>query len=393
MCGRESGDLPRGIVVYLAPIPWDYLWQRPQQLMSRLAASLPVLYVQPEPLRNPTLADLVRGLRRVRLHLRAQGARPRPAGLRVVAPPFIPVAGSRLGDRINAALMARAIPRRLGGQGPLPTPVILWCTRPAPAALRLARAGRHTRLVYERMDAIPGTHARARRLSDVEGALLREADLVLCTAAALADSARRLNARTHLVPNAVDPRHFRPAIPGAGGRAGPLGPIMGPIVGYCGTIAEWLDFPLLAALADRFPDVQFVMVGPIEVPRTRLPRRGNLHWLGPRSYEDLPAYLAGFAVCLLPFRVDEFTRAVNPVKLFEYFATGKPVVSTPLPEVTAFGELVYVGEGRGGVASAVEAALAEGDQPALATRRRAVADTNTWDDRVARILHLLHPLL
>jgi hypothetical protein len=90
--------------------------------------------------------------------------------------------------------------------------------------------------------------------------------------------------------------------------------------------------------------------------------------------------------------VDGFTRAINPVKLYEYFASGKPVVSTPLPEVLAFGDLVYVGAGLDGMTGALRAALAEQARSDLAARRRAAAAANTWDQRVGRVVHLLHTL-
>jgi glycosyltransferase involved in cell wall biosynthesis len=164
------------------------------------------------------------------------------------------------------------------------------------------------------------------------------------------------------------------------------------VAGYYGTLAEWIDFPLLAALADRFPGVTFALIGPVEVSPAALPERPNLRWIGPQPYPTLPAWLARFTVCLLPFHVDGFTRAINPVKLYEYFASGKPVVSTPLPEVLAFGDLVYVGAGLDGMTGALRAALAEQARSDLAARRRAAAAANTWDQRVGRVVHLLHTL-
>lgn len=393
-CGGALDHLPLGAITYLAPIPWGYLWQRPQQLTSRLAAIIPVLYVQPEALRNLSLGDLRRGLDRLRLHLhRASGQTP-PPWLEVLAPPFFPLAGSSLVDRLNHALMARTILMALRHRHPPPSPTILWCTRATPGAYRLAKTRQHTLLVYELMDAVPATHPMARRLAEIEQALIRQAGLVICTSEPLMEHARRLNARPHLIPNGVDPDHFRQSTPKGDWQTLPLATLGGPIVGSHGTIGEWIDFSLLAFLADHFPEIQFVMVGPIEVSRTLLPQRKNLHWIGPVPYQDLPAYVSCFTICLLPLRVDDYTRARNPVKLFEYLATGKPVVSTDLPEVSAFGELVSVGKNRDELIKALTRALGEGGEvDAKTEERRAAVLANTWDQRAALILHHLHTSL
>jgi len=389
-CGESLRSLSSGTLVYLAPIPWGYLWQRSQQLMSRLAGILRVLYVQPEPLKNFSVLELSRAWRRAMLHFGRGSDQPPPPGLKVIAPPLVPLAGSPLIDRLNSALMARTITRCLQGRKAPFSSLILWCTRPTPVAQRLAQAGHHARLIYEMLDAIPATHPMASRMTEIERALIGQADFVLCTSEPLLEHARRLRPDSHLIPNGVDPGHFLDGPPKRGRPPLPLDAVGAPIVGCHGTIGEWIDLSLVSFLADRFPEVQFVMVGPVEVPRSILPRRRNLHWMGPRPYQELPAYVSSFAVGLLPLGVDEYTRARNPVKLFEYFATGKPVVSTDLPEVAAFGGLVYVGRDPEGVASALQAALAERDGSDLSAQRRAIAEANTWDHRVRLILHLLH---
>jgi len=286
--------------------------------------------------------------------------------------------------------MARTIARDLRGRGGPSASVILWSTRPTPLAYRLAEAGRYELLVYEMIDPVPSTHPMAHRLAGIERALIDRADLVLCSSELLMEHARSLGAHPHLLPNGVDVGHFRDGGAGRDTEPPPLAGLGGPIAGCHGTIGPWIDFPLLSFLSDRFPDVQFVMIGPIEVPRASLPQRQNLHWLGSRDYRDLPAYLSAFCVGLIPFRVDDYTRGRNPGKLFEYFATGKPVVSTDLPEVVAFGELVYVGKRPEELASALGGALAEQNRPDLVTRRRAVAESNAWGLRADQILHLLH---
>ena len=193
-----------GTLIYLAPIPWGYVWQRSQQLMSRLAAVMPVLYIQPEPLKNLSALELGRAWRRARLHFQRGSDHPSPPGLTVLAPPLVPLAPSPLVDRLNGALMARAIVRGLRGQTVPSSSVILWCTRPTPFASRLAEAGRHELFVYEMIDPFPATHPMADRLAGIERVLVRKADLVLCTSELLMEHARDLGAHPHLVPNGVN---------------------------------------------------------------------------------------------------------------------------------------------------------------------------------------------
>jgi hypothetical protein len=132
-------------------------------------------------------------------------------------------------------------------------------------------------------------------------------------------------------------------------------------------------------------------VGPLERGFSRPPGPGNLHFLGERPYTQLPAYLAAIDVLLIPFRLMELTHAVNPIKLYEYCATGKPIVSTPLEEVVACEGVCHIGEGPHPFLCALDAALAEvtTPDPRRSALRQALALASTWDHRVAALTTLL----
>jgi glycosyltransferase involved in cell wall biosynthesis len=192
------------------------------------------------------------------------------------------------------------------------------------------------------------------------------------------------------IPNGVDLSTF-----GTAAVSPPLPPDITsfprPRLGYIGTIGRWLDLALLAYVARQRPNCSIVLVGPTERGVARPSAAPNLHWLGERPYASLPAYLTAMDVLLIPFRLMDLTHAVNPIKFYEYCASGKPIAATPLEEVVAFKDVCYLGEGLDSFLRAVDDALVEAAQPdpARIIARQDVARANTWDQRVADFIALL----
>jgi polysaccharide pyruvyl transferase WcaK-like protein/glycosyltransferase involved in cell wall biosynthesis len=220
---------------------------------------------------------------------------------------------------------------------------------------------------------------------------LAEATLVVSVARKLHQEARRRRRDALYLPNAVEFERFA-----LGGEAPPPADaaldaaLAGgrPVAGYYGALARWFDYALLEEVGRLRPDWTFLLIGPdldgslAGRPLLALP---NVAWLGVRPYEALPLYLRRFDVATIPFAIDDITRSTSPLKLFEYFAGGKPVVTTPLPECAAFPE-VRVAAGAGEFARALDAARAEAADAGWRARRKAVARVNSWDARVRRVL-------
>ena len=248
--------------------------------------------------------------------------------------------------------------------------------------LRLHRLG--ARLVYDCMDdwdAFPGVGTFARREGN---RLASECDLLVVTAETLRQKYVVRNCRPLLVRNGVDHSFFASA-----SRSGLLDAYQRPIVGYMGAIGDWIDFGLLYEVARSRPMYSFVLVGGVgleaEVKEPRLePLRTlpNVVVLGHRDYSQIPQYLAEFDVCLIPFVLNDLTRATDPVKLYEYLSLGKPVVSTALPELGQCGDLVYIGGDAEDFARKVDDAVAEEEAGLRRRRRVAFAATSTWERRV-----------
>lgn len=367
---------------------WDAeLWTNQQHLMSRLARTNRVVFVESLGLRRPQLAGrdvrrmarrLVRGLRGLR------GPRTRD-GVHVVTPLVLPLHGRPWQARSNAWLLRRQVgraTRRLGVSRP-----VLWGYVPQAGELvgPLAPAA----VVYHCVDDIArqkGVDGAAFRAA--EGRFVARADVVLASAPALRDRLAVDHPRVRYAPNVADTARFARALDD-----GPvdeaLRALPRPRVVFTGAVVTTkLDLALLVALARRRPDWSFALVGPVGVgdPGTdvsALAAEPNLHLLGARRYADLPAVLRGADVALVPYAVNDLTRSVFPMKVHEYLGAGLPVVSTPLPALAGVAD-VRIADGPAAVEAALAAALAQ-DSPAHRRARSARALRHSWDTRLEEI--------
>lgn len=208
---------------------------------------------------------------------------------------------------------------------------------------------------------------------------LERADLVLASAETLYKTAQEYNDNVILVPNACDYEHFKEP------KAKPVEfeNLEGPIVTYCGAIATWVDKELIYEMVRKYPEYNFVFVGAF-MNDVLIEETPNMHILGHRPYSDIPNYIHHSDVLIIPFREDdEVVESTHPVKLYEYFATGKPVVTTAMPETNIKG--VYWSQGHPEFMENIEKALAEQDDD-LKAYRKEKASENTWDARVEQIL-------
>ncbi|MGH9660516.1 MAG: glycosyltransferase, partial [Bryobacteraceae bacterium] len=246
--------------------------------------------------------------------------------------------------------------------------------------LELQRDG--AKLVYDCMDnwdTFPGLGEFTR---SEEALLPSECDTLLVTAQALHDKYSAKGHRPVLVRNGVDFDFF--SAPASVNRVEANG---APIAGYFGAIADWFDYDLLFDVASSRPQYQFVLIGgrgledTISTPEiAKLRTLPNVRFLGHKPYERIPAHLAGFDVCLIPFVLNHVTRATDPVKLYEYFSQGKPVVATGMTELEQCGDLVYIGRDAADFASQLDRAIAE-DCPDLRRRRTEFAASAAWTRR------------
>jgi glycosyltransferase involved in cell wall biosynthesis len=364
---------------------WDAdLWTNQQHLMSRLAADNRVLFVESLGLRRPQLAG--RDLRRLGRRLRRGVAPPRAVdGLDVLSPLVLPLHDRPWARRLNAWLLRRQVgraARRLGFHAPL-----LWSY--VPQAEALVGSLRPGQVVYHCVDDIAaqkGVDAEAFRAAETR--FVARADLVLASAPELARRMRELGARVLDAPNVADTARFAQALePGDVDAA--VAALPRPRLVFTGAVvATKLDLPFLLELAAARPDWSLVLVGPVGAgdPGTdvsALAAAPNVHLLGPRRYGELAAVLRGADAGLIPYAINDLTRSVFPMKVYEYLSAGLPVVSTPLPALAGVAEITVVA-GAADAADAIERLLAA-DTSATRRARSDAAQAHSWDRRLEEI--------
>ncbi len=352
---------------------WDFVWQRPQQLLSRLARRAPVLFVE-EPFYD-------RAVPAPRLEL----TQPSEGVHRAV--PVLPESMQGRYDE-SIAVVRDLLLRHLADDGPLGglfhRPVH-WFYTPMPAPAMIGAFDERA-VAYDCMDELSKFRFAPAELIDRERYLLAEADVVFTGGHKLMQSKARYHDNVHFFGCGVDVAHFACARSDDLTVPRELASLDGAVLGYYGVVDERLDYELLRVLAHELPDMQVVMVGPVvKVDPNDLPQAPNLHWLGQRDYAQLPAYLKGFDVCLMPFALNEATEYINPTKTLEYMAGGKPIVSTAIADVVHhFTPVVAVARSHAEFVAAVREA-AEAPDDALIERGLEQAEHSSWASIVTRM--------
>ena len=354
-------------------------------LMRILARENRVLWVNSIGYRAPTVskADITRAYKKLRA-VATPVAEPEP-NIFVLNPLAVPVYGQPRIRDLNRALLrfqVKRTMRKLGFQKP-----INFVFNPAAAVI--AGALGEDQVIYYCVDeytAFSGVSSAS--LGELEEQLLLKSDLVIVSADRLYQSKAKFNPRTVLVRHGVDFAHFRKAVEPETVVPDDIANLPRPIIGFFGLIADWVDLELMAHVAQQFPQGSMVLLGKATTDTSVLERVPNVHLLGRKPYEMLPAYCKGFDVALMPFRINELTLNANPLKVREYLAAGLPVVSTAIPEVEVLG-CCRIGHNRESFMREVREALV--DQQSRATRSEAIR-SESWEARIDEIREHLEAL-
>jgi UDP-galactopyranose mutase len=373
---RPTGFLNQHTLICFSHLRWNFVFQRPQHLMSRFARAQRVIYWE-EP--EPALPECEPAL----------GIRTCAETGVVVVTPSLP---EGMSEEARGAILKSLLDSFVAGE---PGPFIRWYY--TPMMLPFTRHVEAACIVYDCMDELANFKFAPPELLALERELLASADVVFTGGYSLYEAKRDRHHNIHAFPSSVDQPHFRqargdaaiPADQAALGR---------PCFGFYGVVDERMDLDLLAALADAHPEWAIAIVGPVvKIDPADLPQRPNLHYLGGRDYAQLPFYLAGWDVALMPFAINESTRFISPTKTPEYLAGGCPVVSTPIADVVrhyADLEAVFIADGAADFIAACEQALAlaKGDGGWL-TEADAKLSHLSWDTTQARMAGLVQEAL
>jgi glycosyltransferase involved in cell wall biosynthesis len=253
---------------------------------------------------------------------------------------------------------------------------------------------RRPHVVYEvidDLDVFPGDQDELQKNHDI---LLKEAEIVLVTADRLMEQVKHKRPDTILCPNAVELDHFSRARDASPEPPADFAEILRsnrPVMGYYGALARWFDYDLVRHAAEQHPDWDFVLIGPNHdntLMTSNILSLSNIHWLGAHDYSQLPSYLRHFTIATIPFLVNDITRATSPIKLFEYMAGGKPIVTSDMPECRKYPG-VLAAHNREEFIDHLEHALTLTHDPVYLQRLYQTAQENTWEMRVRQIIDAL----
>ena len=353
-------------VVCFSHLRWDSVFQRPHHLLTRCAQDSRVFFVE-EPVEAAEDGVEVRTV---------------VPGIRVVVPQL-----GRAGQGTPDQRIARLLDRVFAAHRI--RDYIFWYY--TPMAVNFTRHLSPAACVYDYMDELSAFAGAPPGLRAAEEELFRKADVVLTGGQSLFEAKRGRHRNVHAFPSSVEVAHFARA---RRLQADPpdQAAIPHPRLGFFGVIDERMDLDLLAGVAAARPAWHLVMIGPVtKIDAGQLPSAANIHYLGKRTYQALPTYLAGWDVALLPFARNESTRFISPTKTPEYLAAGKPVVSTSIRDVVRpYGErgLVRIADSVPSFVAAVEASLVEDARPRIAAADAFLAHMS-WDATWARMASLV----
>jgi glycosyltransferase involved in cell wall biosynthesis len=389
-------------IVIISSIEWDFNWQGHQEIAKRFAsAGNRILYIENLGVRSPGLNDARRVFSRVSNWAQAlpNGIREVSTNLFVYSPLMLPPFGSKARQLVNRRVLLKLISRtvkKLNFKSE-----IIWTYLPTDTVVSLIKVLRKPEsvVVYYCIADFTGLTPHAGAILDSELTVIEMSDVVFAQCQALAerwpesrhevgifpfgvnldlfspDDVRSLNnhSRNHFAEN-IDP-DFMSRLPR-------------PVIGYVGGVHKHFDAGLLIAMAKARPDWSWVLIGPLQIPPNYLARMSNVHLLGAKAHEDLPRYIRGFDVGIVPYVSNEYTMTVIPTKINEYLAMGKPVVSTDLREVIAFNDkhnvIITTPNRPAEFLSSIEKAL-HSTKEAHIVHRRKVAALSDWEDRLEQM--------
>lgn len=367
-------DAPEFPLIVHSHLPWDWVWQRPQQFHSRLSKTHPILFVE-----GPVPTDQ---LTTSRVTLREVSDYPNIVVLQMQMPAARFWSDGAWVDSERRRLVQSVLEGPLGRNFENP---VQWFYDPM-AVTAFAGHMEEQAIVYDCMDELSQFKGAPPELVRRERELLAVADVVFAGGPKMAKSKSRFNSNCHSFGCGVDIRHFGKARRVITEVPHDITAMSGPVLGYIGVVDERIDYDLLAKLSDHNRSWNVTMVGPwTKVDPADFPVRPNLHFLGGRDYAELPAYAKGFDVCMMPFAKNAATEYINPTKALEYMATGRPIVSTDVEDVVLqFSKVVGIATSHQEFINKCEQAVGRPNARCIQVGI-AMARQNSWESIVAQL--------
>jgi glycosyltransferase involved in cell wall biosynthesis len=393
-------------IIYISSIEWSFLWQPHQEIALRLArAGNRILYIENTGVRAPGLGDAGRVLARLKSwvgSLKSRGVREVAAGVYVCSPLILPPFGTGIRKFVNRHFLLPLIHRvfrKLDMRD-----VIIWSYLPTDTVLDLIKLLRTQRgaTIYYCMADFPKLTPDSAQIAATESLLVEQSDLVFANCTTISKRLSKRGKQVHVFPPGVDLAAFPFSSDSANNPRGPqpalkIETLKHPVIGYIGGLHRHVDFDLIVKMANARPDWSWVFVGPLQASTEKLEGCRNIYLEGAKPHEELASYLRRFDVCIVPYLRSAYTETVVPVKVNEYLAAGRPVVSTDLPTVGEFNErhnvLITTRNTSDDFLKGIEQALRLPNDPETIARRREVAALCDWNVQMEAMSTLIEQKL
>ncbi|MDB5513198.1 MAG: glycosyltransferase family 1 protein [Enterovirga sp.] len=366
--GFSGNFSKRPLLICFSHLRWNFVWQRPQHVLGRAAQDFDVVFFE-EPVCDGSGAPTLRVSE--------------TDGIKVAVPILPADTTEEEAVSLQRGLLDAFLQKR-------PDPSVLWYY--TPMAVSFSSHVTADVIVYDNMDELSAFRGASPEMLANEDDLFARADLVFTGGVSLYEAKRHRHPRVHAFPSSIDAAHFAASRERRGQDPADQAPIKGPRLGFFGVIDERFDAELLDGMARLRPDWQFVVLGPVaKIDPETLPRSTNIHYLGQKSYAELPAYLSGWDLGIMPFAINEATRFISPTKTPEFLAAGVPVISTAIRDVIRpYGDkrLVEIAETPPEFIASAERLLTMPRAPWLARVDRHLAD-GSWDKTWAAMRRLI----
>jgi len=381
-------------IIYFGPGKWDGMWRNRHQLMTRFARNNKVVYVEPVTYLNQARRQfLYRGFagQTEFFHLAMQNRILKgPNNLYIYRNPvFLPISGRFPFDRITWRVwksLLKLSMQKLGFQRP-----IIWLSQPRMG--HFLKSFNEKLSIYHVVDeysAYGDSNTESReKVKIAEQQILKRADLVIVVSEKLLETKSAFNKNTYLVPNGVDYIAYNKAMNDDTLILPDISQLPKPVIGYSGLISRRLDLDLIGHIATLHPEWSIALIGEINdagclSELNKLKEMKNVYFLGNKKIDLVPHYIKVFDTCIVPYKLNEQTQNLSPLKLYDFMAMGKEIVTTDFPIARAFKDVLHVAESKETFVNCIEKSLSDKEKN-LSVQRRQIAAQNTWDDRIATL--------
>ncbi|MCQ6278672.1 glycosyltransferase [Bacillus sp. EB600] len=369
---------------------WEGIQHRPHHFMKRAAKSnRTVIYVDPPvtllgPLKNKNLLAnwkrWLKGLVKVEENLFV-----------LSPPPTLPFGSKyRFINKINQFFLSKSIKKELSTFNGEDLELYSFL----PGSVDLIKHIPFNNVYYDCVD----DHAsftgliNPKVIHTMEKELVEKADVCFATASQLIEDRKEWSTNFHLIPNGAEYEHFAVVQEEKLLLPSDMENIAKPIIGFYGGISDWINLDIIADAARKLTECSFVLLGPIDTDISQFKDLANVHFLGSKQYNRLPNYIQQFDICLISFKINKLTKSVNPIKMYEYLSSGKPVISTPLQEVLHYRDVIEIVTNSEELLNAISRIIdvkENFNSPEAIKKRQKVGKENSWDSRWEKVLSLI----